>query len=97
MARPQHPRFPEPVAIAAAECFKRGETVRGVAAAIGVHASSVMKALNRGRQRGAPSYLKRMAQAYDSNKDTRSLLLLDLSSAMAQYETDLDPDGRWPE
>ncbi len=75
----------------------RGETVRGVAAAMGVNASSVLKALDRGRQPGTPSYLKRMAQACDSNRDTRKRLRLDLSAAMAQYETDLHPDGRWPE
>ena len=97
MARPQHPRFPEPVAIAAAQCFKAGDTVRGVAAAVGVNASSVLKALDRGRQPGAPLYLKRMAQACDSNRDTRKSLRLDLSAAMAQYETDLHADGRWSE
>ena len=31
MARPRHSRFPAPVAIAAARCFKAGETVRAVA------------------------------------------------------------------
>ena len=96
MARPRHTRFPAPVAIAAARCFKAGETVRGVADAMGVHASSVLKALERGRQRSAPSHLRRMAEAHDVNRGTRTGLLLDLSSAMAQYETDLDPDGRWP-
>ena len=96
MARPRHTRFPSPVAIAAARCFKAGETVRGVADAMGVHASSVLKALERGRQRSAPSHLKRIAEAHDVNRGTRTGLLLDLSSEMAQYETDLDPDGRWP-
>ena len=96
MARPRHTRFPSPVAIAAARCFKAGETVRGVADAMGVNASSVLKVLERGRQRGAPAHLRRMAESHDGNRSTRTRRLLDLSSEMAQYETDLDPDGRWP-
>ena len=63
VARPRHTRFPAPVATAAARCFKEGETVRGVADAMGVHASSVLKALERGRQRSAPPHLRRMAEA----------------------------------
>ena len=96
MARPRHTRFPAPVAIAAAQCFKAGETVRGVADAMGINASSVLKALERGRQRRAPAHLRRMAEAHDGNRSTRKRLLLDLSAAMAQYETELHPDGRWP-
>ena len=97
MARPRHSRFPEPVEIAAAQCFKSGETVRAVADAMGVNPSSVWKALERGRQPGALSHLRRMADAHDSNRGAQKRRLLDLSSAMAQYETDLHPDGRWPE
>ena len=96
MARPRHSRFPAPVAIAAARCFKAGETVRAVADAMGVNASSVWKALERGRQPGAPSHLRRMAETHDANRGTRMRLRLDLSAAMAQYETDLHPDGCWP-
>lgn len=96
MAKPQHAKFPDPVATAAARCFKAGESVRGVADAMGVHASSVLKALKRGRRKGAPPHLRRMAEAYDVNLETRKRLKLDLTSAMAEYETDLHPDGRWP-
>ena len=81
---------------AAAQCFKAGETDRAVADAMGVNASSVWKALERGRQPGSPSHLRRMAEAHDANRRTRKRLLLDLSAALARYETDLHPDGRWP-
>ena len=74
---------------------KVGETVRAVADAMGVNASPVWKALERGLQPGAPSHLRRMAEAHDANRGTRKRLLLDLSAALAQYETDLHPDGRW--
>ena len=96
MARPSVSKFPPPVAEAAARCFKAGETLRGVADAMDVHASSVLKALERGRQRGAPLHLKRMAKAHDASRSSRKELLLDLSTAVAQAETAAHPDGRWP-
>ena len=51
---------------AAGACFEAGDSIRQVAAAIGVRPSSVASALHRGRNPNAPSYLRRMAAKYDA-------------------------------
>ena len=54
------------VANAAGDCFEAGDSIRGVAGAIGIQPSAVQHALVRGRNPQAPAHLQRMASRYDA-------------------------------
>ena len=54
------------VANAAGACFAAGDSIRRVAAAIGVQPAAIKQALDRGRSPDAPPHLQRMKERYDA-------------------------------
>lgn len=54
------------VANAAGACFAAGDSIRRVAAAIGVQPTAIKQALDRGRSPDAPPHLQRMKERYDA-------------------------------
>lgn len=60
--------FTEAVCSAAAECFRAGDTVKGIADVLETTDTRVRRAIAKGREADAPLGLRLMARAYDDYK-----------------------------